>query len=168
MNHEKTELLQEAWRCVGDYPRYEISSKGNIRQTHGRILRPYKNSRGYLMISLVSDEGIRKSFKLHRLVAINFIGVQPIDREEVNHINGNKSDNRIENLEWVSRRENVGHRLKSKTQGAHQIKSGRWHARATINNKVHLLGTYDTQEQASAAYINFLKTKGIENKYATK
>ena len=72
----------------------------------GRILSPFR-ARGYLRIKLCNGTG-RKNYTLHRLIADAFL-VKDCDRNVVNHKNGNRLDNRAENLEWVTTKENWVH-----------------------------------------------------------
>lgn len=85
---------------------YFISSYARFKNTKGRIITNYKYSSGYKRLSI---EG--KSFLLHRLVAITFIPNLE-NKEQVNHIDGNKINNNLENLEWVTNTENQIHKIK--------------------------------------------------------
>lgn len=115
----------ELWKDIKDYEgRYQISSYGNIRSLnylgHGNIrkLAPMKDTKGYLRIGLYCN-GKRKIFKIHRLVAQAFID-NPCNKAEVNHKDGVKTNNCVENLEWATARENslhaYKHGLKEKTR----------------------------------------------------
>ena len=88
--------------------KYQVSNLGNVKSLigKGRVLKPLKHN-GYLVAQL-SKNGSHKRHKTHRLVALTFIP-NPLNKSEVNHINGNKTDNRLENLEWVTHRENTIH-----------------------------------------------------------
>ena len=101
---------QEIWHhCEVPYTRYMVSNLGRVKNAHtGLILKPYVFRNAYLGVML-SYKG-EKQFKLiHRLVATAFV---PGWRKglQVNHKNGIKSDNRAENLEWVTQSENMRHR----------------------------------------------------------
>jgi hypothetical protein len=97
------------WRVVEKFPKYEVSDTGLImnRRT-GKILKPMENHKGYLYVNLYDEEGKIKKFRVHRLVAEAFIP-NPENKPQVNHKNGNKHDNRVENLEWVTNVENYRH-----------------------------------------------------------
>ena len=99
----------EIWhKCEVPYTRYEVSNLGRVRNTHtGLVLRPWKQNWGYLNIDLYY-KGQRKVCLVHNLVATAFVEGW---REglEVNHKNGVKTDNRAENLEWVTASENRQH-----------------------------------------------------------
>ena len=87
---------------------YEVSNLGRV-SNYRKVLKTYTLNSGYLAMKLVKDGG-RKSVLLHRLVAEHFIP-NPENKLEVNHINGDKTDNRVENLEWVTSSENKKHAL---------------------------------------------------------
>jgi hypothetical protein len=96
------------WKKVEGWRRYSVSDSGSVRNDlTGRILKPAYRS-GYLYVVLCGDGGKRhKSAAVHRLVALAFLGPPNRPTEEVNHINGLKSDNAAANLEWVTRSENL-------------------------------------------------------------
>ena len=99
----------EQWKessMVGD--KYLISSNGRIKSLYSqKILKPVKRKDGYSVYSIWNN-GIQKTFLAHRIICDAFIGkIQPT--KEVNHKNGDKSDNRIDNLEYVTHSENSLH-----------------------------------------------------------
>lgn len=98
----------EIWEDVIDYGDYQVSNMGNFYNKILRIrLKLNKIKKGYFHITLRKN-GIQRTFKAHRLVAANFI-VNTEIKSEINHKNAIKTDNRVENLEWVTRQENVYH-----------------------------------------------------------
>lgn len=89
---------------------YEISTLGNIRNKNtGDIRKLHPNEKGYLQCKLMLDDNSMKTFKIHRLVACSFLGDYSNTNLEVNHIDGNKSNNSVNNLEWVTKQYNVKH-----------------------------------------------------------
>lgn len=93
---------------VSGYENYEIDTKGNVWSIkRGHKMATGLNNRGYKLVTLCNKDG-RKTFLHHRLVAETFIA-NPDGLEQVNHINGDKTDNRPANLEWVTRQQNWDH-----------------------------------------------------------
>tara|TARA_R110000823_G_scaffold225596_1_gene353344 strand:+ start:38 stop:505 length:468 start_codon:yes stop_codon:yes gene_type:complete len=91
---------------INDYP-YVIHPCGTILRIHKKHTREVKHSKkkdGYMTICL-SNNGKRKRFFVHRLLALNFIP-NPENKTDVDHINGVKHDNRLENLRWLTHKEN--------------------------------------------------------------
>lgn len=129
--------MEEVWKPIPGYEGfYEVSDFGNIRRNEtiteensrygktrlvmhkARVLKPGKTKRGYLLVVLCRDDG-RKSHVVHRLVASAFC--KKVDGcEVVNHIDGNKTNNRAENLEWCTQKDNVHHAIRI---GAKKLKN---------------------------------------------
>lgn len=99
----------EVWRDIPGYEGlYEVSSAGRVRNLArgGRLLKPWKHPAGYVCVTLCAE--IHDKRLVHRLVADVFLS--NADRKpQVNHINGDKTDNRVENLEWCTGAENSRH-----------------------------------------------------------
>lgn len=117
MHHDST--TQETWapcRSHGrTFPVYEVSTLGRVRRTiaaatgvpAGHLLKPRTGSNGYPRITLC-DAGQHLTCPIHRLVAAAFLG-DPAPGHNVNHKNGIKTDNRLENLEYTTQQENDAH-----------------------------------------------------------
>lgn len=112
----------EIWKDIDGYiGRYQISNFGRIRSldkdtvrkdgkplhTKGKILKIAKDSKGYMRIQIPY-----RTLKIHREVAKAFLP-NPFGLSEVNHIDGNKSNNNVSNLEWISHQDNINHALVS-------------------------------------------------------
>jgi len=116
------DLEKEMWKDVISYEGlYEVSSFGRVksirrrslkdgRQVHERILKPGAGNRNYKVVCL-SKNGISRTITIHRLVATSFIPDKEIETQ-VNHKDGNKFNNYLENLEWCTRKENMIHAKK--------------------------------------------------------
>jgi len=90
---------------------YEVSSFGNVRSIlTGKIRKSNNDKDGYPYVELFYG-GKRKTYKIHRLVALAFIPMQK-DKTQVNHIDGRKDNNNVSNLEWVNSSENQLHAIR--------------------------------------------------------
>ena len=101
------------WRKIKKF-NYEVSSDGRVRNRKTKKeLKQNIDSRGYYRVCLSSGaRGSQKVKSVHRLVAETFID-NISNKEQVNHINGNKLDNNINNLEWVTPKENIKHAIET-------------------------------------------------------
>lgn len=110
----------EEWRQIKDYPHLFVSSEGRVwTTTYNRFLRPHLTNRGYLRVCLAKNRR-RKLVHLHRLVAEAFIP-NPKGLTDVDHINGNKLDNRVDNLQWITRGDNIRKAGDARWKGAKSI-----------------------------------------------
>lgn len=169
--------MEEIWKDIIGYEGlYQVSNLGRIYSTprpstKGGIRKTNIDTRGYQYVCC-KKFGKGKNLLLHRVIAIHFIP-NPENKPQVNHINGNKLDNTIENLEWSTAQENIHHFVStrknrsSKYIGVRSSK-GKWEVFCTVNKARKHIGYFLTEEEAHEAHINFLKENNIVNKYALK
>ncbi len=104
-----TNLEGEKWRIIDSLGKYYISNRGRVKSYQSReakLLKPYPNQRGYLRVDIKS--GSRRTYLVHQLVALAFIpNDNPIEKDTVDHIDGDKTNNNVENLRWLSRADNI-------------------------------------------------------------
>lgn len=165
-------MINEFWKDVKNYEGfYQVSNLGHVRNKSLKILKDRIDKDGYIRAMLSKPGHKPVNFFVHRIVAINFI--ENINNlPQVNHINSNKKDNRAENLEWVSVRENTSHRNYSRKGMMSQytgvmwsLACNKWTAQILINKKRVHLGVFQFEEDAAKAYSKALGERNIENKY---
>lgn len=124
----------EVWKDIpGTNGEYKISNYGKVKTSKtGRILSPAIDMCGYERVCLFKMDR-RRRYKVHRLVAITFIP-NPDNKEQVNHKDGNKRNNNIDNLEWVTNEENMHH---SRENGLHD-----GHKRFCESRKKRIIATH--------------------------
>ena len=167
---------QEEFRSVPGYEGlYEVSNFGNVKSLEReflikgkypaivkeKILRQSLNGSGYYLVSLYKD-GKRKPFMLHTLVAMTFLGHKPDGYKiVVDHIDNNKLNNNLTNLQLISQRDNSS---KDKKNGTSQYSGVTWHkatnkwrSQIRIGDKRKQLGLFISEEEAHEVYQNALK-----------
>jgi hypothetical protein len=107
------------WKTIDIAPAYEVSSAGQVRRrlpsktgglNVGDELKQSRHLFGYPTVTLISPNGKRLSVSLHVTVCTAFHGPKPTPQHQVGHLNGVPTDNRAENLKWVTPAENASHR----------------------------------------------------------
>ena len=153
----------ESWKVIYDFPNYEISNYGNVRN-NTKIVKAVPNKHGYNVVVLCN--GIRKSVNIHRLVAAAFIP-NPENKPCIDHIDGNRANNHADNLRWVTVKENQNNPItKSKWIGK---KANPHHEKAVEQIKNGIVVNVFVSIQEAARKGNFSATaickvcKGKEN-----
>lgn len=161
--------MKEIWKDVVGYEGlYQVSNLGNVksldrisscgRALRGQTIKKTINTRGYEFVCLYF--GSRKNRTVHQLVAESFMNHKPCGYDMVvNHINHNRTDNRISNLEIITQRQNSSKthlESSSKYKGVCLVKrTGKWTANVHINGKNKFIGNFNNQEDAAQAYLCF-------------
>lgn len=101
--------MKEIWKKIEGFDKYEVSNFGNVRHIKNGNLKIQYNLFGYAQV-LIYKNGKAKSIRVNRAVMKAFRPIENCEEMEVNHKNYNRGDNRIENLEWTTRKENCKHR----------------------------------------------------------
>jgi len=174
--------MNEIWKDIPNYEGfYKASNKGRIKSlkrviehSHSgyqtlkeRILKQSINKHGYFEVSLHKNK-IAKTNEVHRLVALTFYKKT---NKYVNHIDSNRKNNELNNLELVTNRENICHGLKKRKCKSEYMgvcwngKAKKWQSQIRYQGKRYFLGLYDTELEAFSAYITTMKYYNIENKY---
>lgn len=169
-------IMEEIWKSVKGYEGYyEVSSFGNVRRVtrlvnclsnslrtvKERIIKQRVNPEGRYYVTLCK-EGRKETFKTHRLVAMAFLNHIPCGYKlVVDHINNNPLDNRVENLQIITSRENVSKDRKNKTskyRGVWFCKTNNvWKSEIKIGGKRFNLGRFLVEEEARDAYLRKLE-----------
>ena len=99
--------MSEKWLIIKGYPNYEVSNWGNVRSIRrNKILKGCENDSGYLYVNLIHNK-IIKTTAIHKLVIEHFGDKKPDVDYVVDHIDKNKTNNKIDNLQWVTITENT-------------------------------------------------------------
>jgi len=168
---------KEIWKDVKGYEgHYQVSNLGRVKslnrfakaKSNGtrfikeRILSPAKDGGGYYKVSLHKNTN-RKTLKIHKLVAMAFLGHKPCGYNEVvDHIDNNKLNNRLDNLQLTTQRHNLSKDKKggtSKYTGVYWYKARKkWRSSIRYNGKKESLGYFNDEIEASKAYQDRLKS----------
>ena len=149
--------------CVKSLPKYSYRDCGKVHCFYKeKVLYQSKSKHGYLYLRLSKNKD-KKIYKVHQLVTMAFLNHKPCGHEiVVDHINGNKLDNRVENLQLITNRENsrrVQGSYTSSYKGVSWKKSAKkWISQIQVNKKPIHLGYFKCELAASIAYQNKLKT----------
>lgn len=112
----------ERWARLPNFPAYFVSTHGRVRR-EGRILKPHVNERGYYRVCLCAGP-LKRFFYLQRLVLMAHVGLPPFEGAQACHLNGNRLDNRLENLMWGDQSENESHKKNPPVDGLDVVVDG--------------------------------------------
>ena len=150
------EIENEVWKDIEGYDgAYQVSDLGRVRSLkYGkvRVLRPVNNGKGYLVVHLKRD-GSQKNFLVHRIVAQAFIPNNDESKNQVNHKDENKENNRVDNLEWCDNRYNNTY------NGLHHRRMANYHRSNYKRDKIRNLYRPDLSINEN---IDIFRANGIE------
>ena len=158
--------MSEIFKDIPGYEgMYQVSDLGNVKSLifgKERILKETLSSSGYKMVGLFKDTKLN-GFSIHQLIAVTFLNHTANGHNLiVDHINNNKLDNRLENLQIISHRKNLSKDKKNKTSKYTGVswnnQKNKWVSQIRINGIVNYLGQFNNELEASNAYKNKLKT----------
>lgn len=159
------EQLEEIWKYVPDSDEfYEISNLGrvrswkvrgytNMRSKTPKFFKPRLNSRGYLCVTL-SVQPRARTYTVHKLVSEAFLPPKPASRYMIDHLDDDKTNNRADNLQWLTNRENIAKgcaQRRSLPTGVRR-QGKKFSAQIGRKRKYTFLGMFSTSGEASVAY----------------
>ena len=121
---------------------YSVSTEGEVRKDTTNYILSQSSQQDYKFVGLIIN-GKQKRMRVHRMVALAFID-NPDNKPYVNHINGNRSDNNVENLEWVTPSENTQHAVDTGL-----FKSGRARTVVQYNLNGEQMATFESASEAA-------------------
>ena len=145
--------MLEEWKIIKEFDNYEVSNLGKIRNKNKKILKQFINNKGYLQLTLYKNMK-KYTVKVHRLVAKAFIS-NPNNLLQINHKDGNKQNNCVDNLEWCT---NSYNQLEANRMGfcKNRIKKS--------NEKTRkLIGKYDKNGNLIKKYISLKEASNKNN-----
>ncbi len=145
--------IEEIWKPCVENQNYEVSNKGNVRRGV-KVLKGRMVGNEYLGVALC-ENGKSKNFRIHRLVANAFLP-NPEGKPIVDHIDNIRTNNVCTNLRWCTTEENSRNRSNTKPssgfKGVHKEANKKYRAYIHENGKKINIGSFETAEEASAAY----------------
>ena len=180
-------MEEEIWEIIPDYSNYSISNTGKIKTlpklkkhsssdtyywTKEKILKSNIDIWGYERVSLYFEYKKQRHLKIHRLVAQAFIP-NPENKPYVNHIDGNKLNNHVSNLEWVTAKENTQHsyniglqKYKNFDTKYYGVSYDKWsksyRCSITSNGEIVFRKRFKTELEAALAYNDFIENSKMD------
>jgi RecB family endonuclease NucS len=168
-------MIQEVWKDVPNYEGlYKVSNLGNVlsvNYNHTKkpsLLKSPLGGHGYPRVVLCKDK-TKRSFSVHQLVAMAFLNFNPCGKKMVvDHIDFNKENNRLDNLQVVTVRRNTVRSIdQTKTTangvGVIKVRENKFRSRININGKLIHIGYFNNAEDAAKAYQERLKQFFLNN-----
>lgn len=157
--------MEEVYKKIKTHPNYEISNWGNTRVVKNKLIRKiYINKYGYFTVTLWGN-GLMKTFTVHKLVCIYHLS-NPKKFKQINHKNGIKTDNRVENLEWCDSFFNQKHRFEKLGHVIHNRKLNKEQVFEILAyNKRHFQKFLSNKFNVSVACIKAIKFGRNYNKW---
>lgn len=161
------EYTLETWKAMELYPKYEVSTEGRIRNSTTHYIYSQRLRKdGYLDFDFFF-EGKKGKKLVHRMVAMCYLD-NPLNLPEVNHKNKIKTDNRVENLEWVSREQNMSHRNQDFEIQQKMKENGKRLAELNLKTTAKPVSCYDLDGNLIKQYPSLIsaeKGSGVNRKY---
>ena len=155
----------ENWKPVKGFEGlYEVSDQGRVRSLRRNIILKPNNVKGYMQLDLRKD-GKRNMLYVHQIVAMTFLDYSLDDDLEVDHIDFDKANNKLDNLQILTHRENslryfektIDERATDYVGVNIEKRTGKYFAKIFVDGKQKNLGTFDTAEEAQEAYLEASK-----------
>ena len=155
----------EIWLPIAGYSKYNVSNFGRIKRLDtNKVLSSCLDKDGYLRTGITNDAGTRVKIYIHIQVAYAFLGPR-LNNNELNHIDENKANARLDNLEYISKRENITYSAKNKVMRYVTLHKGRYQSSLFHNGKTIYLGRHDNELDAHNVAVKYLADNNILNKY---
>ena len=180
-------MENEIWMSINGFDEYMVSNFGRVKSLERKrkradgkmghkkekIINPVPQSQGYLQVQLSSNGNIKRKL-IHRLVMEAFYPelMTTDTRVSVDHLDGDRRNNKISNLEVVTHRVNVSRFWATKKKsglpvGVSMSRGGKFTSSVSVKGKQTNLGTYETPDEASIAYLEFIEKLRIESPILT-
>jgi hypothetical protein len=157
--------MSERWKTVPGWPEYQVSSLGRVKSIHfgkERIRKTYSDmKRGGYPKLIIMREGKRRAVKVCILVLESFVGPKPKPNYVCAHLNGNPADSRLENLAWVTPRENSSH---MRIHGTLMLGSAHKRAKLSDAQVLEIRRKYKRYSHSSSNAVELAKEFGVSKR----